>query len=207
MFSFLRPATRPAAPRPAQGRVLGWPVLVAVLLWALLGWSLAYWAALWWGRAEPPAALPTAAASALAPDAELVALGLGGGTPTAVAVALAPAPVPEGLRLLGVATDPRGGAGVALLVTSAAPVQMLRVGQALADGWVLQSVSATEAVLLAPDGQSGERRLRLAAPQPVAGLAQVGAQTVAPGGGVQGGVQGGMQGATEGGLRSRLQPQ
>jgi len=207
MFSFLRPATRPAAPRPAPGRVLGWPVLAAVLVWALLGWSLAYWAALWWGRAEPPTALPAAAASVVAPDAELVALGLGGGAPAVEAVAVAPAPAPDGLRLLGVATDPRGGAGVALLGTSAAPVQMLRVGQALADGWVLQSVSATEVVLLAPEGQSGERRLTLAAPQPVAGLAQAGAQAVAPGGGVQGGVQGGMQGAIEGGLRSRLQPQ
>jgi len=141
---------------------LGWPVLAAVLVWALLGWSLAYWAALWWGRAEPPTALPVAAASVVAPDALLVALGLGGGAPTLEAVA--PAPAPDGLRLLGVASDPRGGTGVALLGANAAPVQVLRVGQALADGWVLQSVSATEAVLVAPAGQSGQRRLRLVAP-------------------------------------------
>ena len=201
MFSVLRLATRPAAPRRAHGRALGWPVLAALLVWALFGWSLAYWAALWWGRAEPPTALPAAAASALAPDVERVALGLGGGAPAPEAVAVAP--VPDGLRLLGVATDARSGAGVALLGAASAPVQVLRVGQALADGWVLQSVSATEAVLLAPAGQSGERRLTLAAPAPVAGLAQAGAPAVAPGGAVQGSIQS----AIEGGLRSRLQPQ
>lgn len=170
----MRSAPQPACPRRIHGRLLGWPVLAAVLVWALLGWSLAYWAALWWGRAEPPTALPTAAASALAPDVERVALGLGGGAPAVETVAVAPAPAPDGLRLLGVAADPRGGAGVALLGASAAPVQMLRVGQALADGWVLQSVSATEAVLVAPLGQSGERRLRLAAPGAGSGLAATG---------------------------------
>lgn len=203
MCSFLRPATRPAVPRRAYGRVLGWPVLAAVLVWALLGWSMAYWVALWWGRAEPPTALPAAAASAVAPDAKLVALGLGGGVPVAGAVAAAPAAAPDGLRLLGVATDPRGGAGVALLGASAAPVQVLRVGQALADGWVLQSVSATEVVLLAPEGQSGERRLTLAAPGAGAGLAATGVQAGAPGGGMQNSIQG----VIEGGLRSRIQPQ
>ena len=145
--------------RVQGGRVQLGPVLAALLVWALVGLSLAFWARPWW---QPnPVPLPPAAPPAVQVQAEQVARALG-------ALAAAPKLAGQGeplsaatvLQLLGVVSDGHGH-GVALLAEAGQPARALRVGQALPDGWVLHSLSATEVVLAAPAGQSGERRLAL----------------------------------------------
>ncbi|MDO9610401.1 MAG: hypothetical protein Q7J33_00920 [Serpentinimonas sp.] len=135
------------------------PLLAALLVWALVGLSLAYWARPWWQSGPVP--LPPAAAPALQVQAEQVARALGA---VSVAPNLAmqgePQPTATALQLQGVVSDGQGR-GVALLAEAGQPARALRVGQAMPDGWVLQSLSATEAVLAAPAGHSGERRLAL----------------------------------------------
>ncbi|MCM2478157.1 general secretion pathway protein C [Serpentinimonas maccroryi] len=141
-----------------QGLGLLW-ASSAFLVWALVGLSLAYWASPWWQPSPVPP--PPAAAPAVPVQAEQVARALG-------AMAAAPNLAAQGeplsaataLQLLGVASDGQGR-GVALLAEAGQPARALRVGQALPDGWMLQSLTATEAVLAAPAGQSGERRLAL----------------------------------------------
>jgi len=141
-----------------QGLGLFW-ASSAFLVWALVGLSLAYWASPWW--AASPAPTPPAAAPALQVQAEQVARALGAVAAAPSGVALAEAPSAAAVfQLQGVASD-RHGRGVVLLQEPGQPARTLRVGQALPDGWVLQSLTATEAVLVAPAGQSGERRLAL----------------------------------------------
>jgi len=149
-----------AGRRVQGGRVQPGPLLAALLVWALLGLSLAYWARPWWQPSPVP--LPSAAAPVVQVQAEQVARALGAqAAAPSLAVQGEPLPAATALQLLGVASDGHGR-GVALLAEAGQPARALRVGQALPDGWVLQSLSATEAVLAAPAGLSGERRLALA---------------------------------------------
>jgi len=148
-----------AGRRVQGGRVRAGPLLAALLVWALVGLSLAYWARPWWQPSPVP--LPPAAAAAVQVQAEQVARALGAlAAAPKLAVQGEPVPAATALQLRGVASDGQGR-GVALLAEAGQPARALRVGQALPDGWVLQSISATEAVLAAPAGQSGERRLAL----------------------------------------------
>jgi len=129
--------------------------IVAVALFALLcaivaGWSLVLLA---------PRA-PVAPAGALAqaqPPADLTVAGqLFGGAPVAGAVATAAAP-PSNIQVAGVLAA--GARSVALLAIDGKPARPYAIGETVADGLAVRSVSAAEVVL-----DRGGTAIRLPAP-------------------------------------------
>jgi len=138
-------------------------------LWALVGLSVPFWLTQW---PRPVPTLATTQALALNPgtDPALVERVLGGG------LEVAPEANPEpsaatvnlpGLQLQGLVQgrDEQGRpTGVALIKREGEPARPVRVGQVVAPGWRLQSVSGREAVLVSDDGRGLTQRLRMPSP-------------------------------------------
>ena len=127
-------------------------------LWALVAASAVYWGLKLSGRngvaTAPPAVRSTAPA-----DPAAVARLLGS-TP-AVATAAAKPSAASRFALVGVVAD-RSHGGAALISVDGKPPKPFRVGAAVEEGWVLQSVEARRAVL-AP-GTPGAQAITLALP-------------------------------------------
>ena len=138
-------------------------------LWALVGLSVPFWLTQW---PRPVPTLATTQALALNPgtDPALVERVLGGG------LEVAPEANPElsaatvnlqGLQLQGSVQgrDEQGRPmGVALIQREGERARPVRVGQVVAPGWRLQSVSGREAVLVSDDGRGLTQRLRMPSP-------------------------------------------
>lgn len=130
------PGDGPAGPAPGR---LPWHAVAAGVLWLAAGLSAGYWALLAVGRSP---ATPVAAAPVSLPVADpgtvARALGARDAAPTA-ASAEAPAPVVTRYTLLGVVSSP-GSQGAALIAIGDEPARPYRVGAAVDNGLVLQSV-------------------------------------------------------------------
>lgn len=121
-------------------------------------WTLAVGGAITWGLRLPvrdagvsPAVLPAGPAVVL-PEPSALARLLGSGAPEAGATAAA---APGGrFALQGLVATPIGE-GAALISIDGKPARPFRVGAAVVDGWVLQSVAARRAVLAPRSGASG----------------------------------------------------
>lgn len=138
-------------------------------LWALVGLSVPFWLTQW---PRPVPTLATTQALALNPgtDPALVERVLGGGLevapeanpePSAATVNL------QGLQLQGSVQgrDAQGRPiGLALIQREGERARPVQVGQAVAPGWRLQSVSGREAVLVSDDGRGLTQRLRMPSP-------------------------------------------
>ena len=118
-------------------------------------WALAAGSAVFWGLklsgAQPPLNLPAPPLRAVAPVDPAAIAHLLGSAPMA-ATAAAPAPVAtlaSRFQLLGVAAGASSGRGAAVIAVDGKPARSYRVGSALEDGAVLQSVRGRQAVLAA----------------------------------------------------------
>lgn len=114
-------------------------------LWALAAASAAYWGLKVAGRAAPVTAAPLASRGAAAPDPAAIARLLGSNP----AAPMAAAPVPSlasRFALVGVAAHASGG-GAALISVDGKPAKPYRVGSAVEEGLVLQSVHGRQAQL------------------------------------------------------------
>lgn len=137
------------APTPAA-----WTVRSATfVLWALAAGSVAYWGLKVAGRpSRLDLPLPPAHQVAAADPAAIARLL--GSTPAAAA---APAPVASlssRFQLVGVVAGVHSGAGAAVISVDGKPARPYRVGSALDENIVLQSVQGRRAVLAArPGGQ------------------------------------------------------
>lgn len=150
-------------PTPATWTVRG----ATFALWALAAASSAYWA-LKLGGPTPPAQAPVTARGFATVDAGAIARLLGG-TPAA-ANGGAPAAAPSlasRLQLLGVVAGERSGAGAALIAVDGKPPRPYRLGSAIEEGVVLQSVHGRTAVLGAT--RTGAPLLTLELPRPTPG--------------------------------------
>ena len=127
--------------------------------WSVRGATFALWllaaaSAVSWGLklGAGPAAMPVAPAGTRATpplDPAAIARLLGGGAaPTPMAAAAAPS-LASRFALLGVVAGARSGAGAALISVDGKPARPYRVGAAIEDGLVVQSVEARRAVLAA----------------------------------------------------------
>lgn len=120
-----------------------------LLVWALAAASAAYWGLRWGGDPSSTGPAAVAATAAAPPDPQAVARVLG--------AAQAPAAAPQAslasrFALQGVVAWPSGG-GSALIAVDGKPARPYRVGGAVDDGLVLQSVAARQAVLADADGR------------------------------------------------------
>lgn len=128
--------------------------------WTFLLWALAAASAVHWGlklTAKPAAGVPVANAgrAAIAPDPAAVSRLLG-----ATPVAAVPVPtLASRFTLVGVVAD-RSGAGAALISVDGKPAKPFRVGVAVEENLVLQSVQGRRAVL----GANGQPALTLELP-------------------------------------------
>ena len=152
----------------------------AFVVWAAVAASAVFWALRLWSEsiATPPHATVVSTAGAFQGDAARV---LGGDAPIA-ATAGAVAPADSRFKLVGVVAprDPRTRAetrpaadiaGVALIATDGKPAKAYRVGAAVEDDLVLQSVR-TRAASLGPRGQPAQLELLLPTLPPPATAAQ-----------------------------------
>ncbi len=136
-----------------------WPAVLskssALLVWAAVAACAVAWGLRVWGQGGGwAAAAPSSQAPAWEPTASLVALGLGQRAALSSASPVAAAPAPEvaaRLQLSGVVATGDGGA--ALISVDGQPARVVRVGRAVADGWVLRSVQPREVLLV----RRGER--------------------------------------------------
>lgn len=131
-----------------------WGVRLATLgLWALAGASVVAWGLRLTAGSSGPAA-PVAAPAAVAPDVQALARLLGAGPAPAQAVAASPS-LASRFVLQGVLAGTASGGGAALIAVDGKPPKPFRVGAAVDDGLVLQSLSRREARLgPAPTGDS-----------------------------------------------------
>jgi general secretion pathway protein C len=113
-------------------------------LWALAAASALYWGLKLGGGRGVEVPLPPQRA-AVAADPAAVARLLGG-APAQVAAA---APLATRFQLVGVVAGIRSGGGAAIIAVDGRPAKSFRVGASVADGVVLQSVHARQAVLAA----------------------------------------------------------
>ncbi len=138
-------------------------------LWALVGLSVPFWLTQW---PRPVPTLATTQALALSPgtDPALVERVLGGGLEVAPEASPEPSAATvnlPGLQLQGSVQgrDEQGRpTGVALFRREGERARPVRVGQVVAPGWRLQSVSGREAVLVSDDGRGLTQRLRMPSP-------------------------------------------
>ena len=141
----------------------------AFLVWAAVAASAVFWALRLWSDpiSTPPHATVVATAGAFQGDAARV---LGSDAPVA-AVAVAVAPADSRFKLVGVVAPRHPGtpaathtgadiAGVALIATDGKPAKAYRVGAAVEDDLVLQSVRI-RAASLGPRGQPAQLELLL----------------------------------------------
>jgi general secretion pathway protein C len=118
-------------------------------LWALVAASAVYWGLKLSATATAPAALPLARSPA--PVDPVAVARLLGSSPT-VAAAAPVASLASRFALLGVVAS-RAHGGAALISVDGKPAKPFRVGAAIEEGLVLQSVEARRAVLAAsPEG-------------------------------------------------------
>jgi general secretion pathway protein C len=125
-----------------------WGVRIATFaLWALAAASAVFWGLKLAGPQGGPATAPLAMRSAPPPDPMAIARLLGT-SPVATAAA---APVPtlaSRFNLVGVVAD-KAQTGAALIAVDGKPARPFRVGAAVDEGLVLQSVQGRKAVLAA----------------------------------------------------------
>jgi general secretion pathway protein C len=130
------------------------------LLWGLAAAAAVYWGLKLGAGTPAPAAADVSARPASLPDPAAVArlLGAGPGVSAAQAPTLA-----SRFSLLGVAAQ-ASGAGVALISVDGKPAKPFRVGSAVDEGLLLQSVEGRTAVLAA--SLQGPPVLTLELPRP-----------------------------------------
>lgn len=122
-----------------------WAVRLGTLaLWALAGASTVYWGLRLSSRPVGLAA-PASAPEPVVPDAQALARLLGAG-PMAPAAASAPA-APSRFALIGVLAGTASGGGAALIAVDGKPARPYRVGAAVEEGLVLQSLGRRQARL------------------------------------------------------------
>lgn len=135
------------------------PMIGAVVTWLLAGAAVVWWLLAFSGRGswQPVPVLPAPAVVA-DPAAVVRALGYRENA-SPVAAPSQPPPVSR-LRLLGVAAQP-ASQGAALLSVDGQPPRPFRVGDKVADTWVLESVDRQRVRLSASDGAGGAVELTL----------------------------------------------
>lgn len=134
-----------------------WPSLVTGLVWCAAALSAGYWVLQWPagpGRTGTP---QTPMGEVAEPSAAGLSRALG-----ATPVAAASAPEAGRLQLLGVIAGSTGQ-GSALIATDGQPPKAYRVGQTVAEGLVLQSLSPQRAQLGARLNGPVQRELQLPA--------------------------------------------
>ncbi|MGV3493991.1 MAG: type II secretion system protein N [Ramlibacter sp.] len=157
-----------------------WPVRGATFaLWALAAASSAYWA-LKLGGASAPVGAPLQAPRAIAAADPAAIARLLGATPSAAAAPSAGAAptLASRLKLVGVVAGERSGRGAAVLSVDGKPARPYRVGTAIEDGLVLQSVHGRTAVFAA--AVQGPPLLTLELPAPTPGQSTVPAPMATP---------------------------
>ena len=125
-----------------------WPRLMAFSLSALAAAGAAYWV-LQWPDASVLSSSPMAISTTDAPDPQGLVRLLGGAGANAAQAPVTQAPVtqaPSRFVLTGVVAD-RAQSGAALIALDGQASKPYRVGASVADGLVLQSVTARRAVL------------------------------------------------------------
>jgi len=144
-------------PAPAPWIVRG----ATFALWALAAGSAAYWG-LKLSATSRPVSAPVAAPRQVGPVDAVALARLLGSSPEVVK---GPQPVALASRfqLLGVAAGERSGGGAAVISIDGKPARPFRVGSALEEGLVLQSVHGRQAVIGSSDGKPV---LTLEVPQP-----------------------------------------
>jgi general secretion pathway protein C len=122
-----------------------WPVKwLTLLLWALAAGVVVFWCLRWSAGDSGPLPAPTPE-PALQVDASAMAKTLGAAAlPAAAPVA---APLSSRYALLGVLAGRDSGAGSAVIVVGGKPPRSFRVGDAVEDGVLLQSLAVREARL------------------------------------------------------------
>lgn len=137
--------------------------IVTFMLAALAAGSVAYWVLKGVGAAPSSAAPPVAQASAPPPDPLAVARALGGGLVVAQAEPGAGPAASSRYVLAGVVADLTQG-GAALISVDGQPAKPFRIGSAVDDRLVLQSVAGRRAVLAANLNAPAEVTLELPLP-------------------------------------------
>ena len=137
-----------------------------------------FWGLKLTGQARPVAVPPAPLRQVAAVDPVALATLLGG-APAAVGAAPVPT-LASRFQLVGVAAGAHSGGGAALIAVDGRPARPYRVGTAIEEGLVLQSVHGREAVLAAqgtgqplltlelpppPDASAGVRQSPIAAPR------------------------------------------
>ena len=129
-----------------RGQLRTWHVKAATfVLWLLAAGVVAFWA-MRLGSGGAAQSVPPAPAEALQIDAPALAQALGG-VAAPEAAAPAAASVVARYALVGVLAGRDSGGGAAVIAVGNQPARPFRVGRAVDDGVVLQSVSAREARL------------------------------------------------------------
>ena len=124
------------------------------LLWALAAARAVYWGLKVGGNSRP-LDLPTPRLQAVAVADPVAIARLLGSTPAAAAGPAVAAPVAtlaSRLQLVGVAAGAHSGAGAAVISVDGKPARPYRVGAALDEGVVLQSVRGRQAIVAQADG-------------------------------------------------------
>lgn len=116
-----------------------------LVLWAAAGASVVYWGLRLSSRPSGMA-VPVAAASPAAVDADALARLLGASPGAAVAKVPVPAPASR-FALLGVLSGRASGGGAALIAMDGKPARPYRVGAQVDAGLVLQSLGPRQAAL------------------------------------------------------------
>jgi general secretion pathway protein C len=116
------------------------------VLWGLAGASAVYWA-LKLGGSQQPVNAPVAGSRQVATADPVAIARLLGSTPAAGPAALPVASLASRFQLVGVVAGERSGAGAAVISVDGKPAKPYRVGAALDEGLVLQSVRGRTAVI------------------------------------------------------------
>ena len=124
-----------------------WGVRLGTLaLWALAGASVVYWGLRLSAR-PVGLAVPTMAPAPLAPDTQAMARLLGVQAANAVAARAPVASLASRFALIGVLAGRSSGGGAALIAVDGQPAKPFRVGAAVDEGLVLQSLDPRQARL------------------------------------------------------------
>jgi general secretion pathway protein C len=115
------------------------------VLWALAAGSAAFWG-LKLGGAQAPITVPPPPSRGVAAVDPLALARLLGSSPAAVVAAPQPT-LASRFQLVGVAAGAESGGGAAVIAVDGKPPRPYRVGAALDEGIVLQSVRGRQAVL------------------------------------------------------------
>ena len=142
-------------PRMVTNSFSKWGVRLGTLVvWAVAGASVVFWGL----RLSAPSAralAPAASFVPVAPDAQALARLLGAGPVVTAATPAAPgASLASRFLLVGVLSGRRSGGGAALIAVDGKPAKPFRVGAAVSDDLVLQSLGPRQAQLGAQTGGS-----------------------------------------------------